>query len=95
MRFYQRSQISVLYAVCGPPVLAPDRERIRPPHINCLPIVTCRGTATEGGILACILSPTTVELVNLNVFKKVDWSDIYDVEEVKEDLPPRMPEPRG
>ena len=52
MRFYQRSQISVLYAVCGPPVLAPDRERIRPPHIDYLPIVTCRGTATEGRILA-------------------------------------------
>ena len=55
MRFYQRSQISVLYAVCGPPVLAPDCERIRPPHIDYLPIVTCRGTATEGRILACIL----------------------------------------
>ena len=55
MRFHQRSQISVLYSVCGPPVLAPDRERIRPPHIDCLPIVTCRGTATEGRILACII----------------------------------------
>ena len=51
MRFYQRSQISVLYAACGPPVLAPGRERIRPPPIVYLPIVTCRGTATEGGIL--------------------------------------------
>ena len=38
---------------------------------------------------------TTVELANPNVFKKVDWSDIYDVEDVKEELPPRMPEPRG
>ena len=37
----------------------------------------------------------TVELVNPNVFKKVHWSDIYDVEEVKEELPPRMPEPWG
>ena len=42
-----------------------------------------------------VFDPTTVELANPNVFKKVDWSDIYDVEDVKEELPPRMPEPRG
>ena len=39
--------------------------------------------------------PTTVELANPNVIKKVDWSDIYDVEDVKKELPPRMPKPRG
>ena len=42
-----------------------------------------------------VFDPTTVELANPNVFKKVDWSDIYDEEDVKEELPPRMPEPRG
>ena len=42
-----------------------------------------------------VFDPTTVELANPNVFKKVDWSDIYDMEDVKEELPPRMPEPRG
>ena len=42
-----------------------------------------------------VFDPTMVELVNPNVFKKVDWSDIYDIEDVKEELPPRMPEPRG
>ena len=42
-----------------------------------------------------VFDPTTVELVNPNVFKKVDWFDIYDVEDVKEELPPRMPEPWG
>ena len=42
-----------------------------------------------------VFDPMTVELANPNVFKKVDWSDIYDVENIKEELPPRMPEPRG
>ena len=42
-----------------------------------------------------VFDPTTVELANPNVFKKVDWSDIYDVEDIKEELPPRMPEPWG
>ena len=38
---------------------------------------------------------TTVELANPNVFKKVDWSDICDIEDIKEELPPRMPKPQG
>ena len=42
-----------------------------------------------------ILDPTTVELANPNVFKKVYWSDIYDIEDIKEELPPRILEPRG
>ena len=36
-----------------------------------------------------------VELANPNVFKKVDWSDVYDLEDRKDELPPRMPEPQG
>ena len=42
-----------------------------------------------------VFDPTTVELANPNVFKKVDWSDIYNVEDIKEELLPRMLEPRG
>ena len=30
--------------------------------------------------LKIVFDPTTVELANPNVFKKVDWSDIYDVD---------------
>ena len=45
--------------------------------------------------LKIVFDPTTVELVNPNIFKKVDWLHIYNIEDVKEELPPRMPEPRG
>ena len=42
--------------------------------------------------LKIVFDLTMVELANPNVFKKVDWSDVYDLED---ELPPRMPEPWG
>ena len=42
-----------------------------------------------------VFDPMMVELANPNVFKKVDWSYIYDMGDIKEELPPRMPEPQG
>ena len=45
--------------------------------------------------LKIIFDPMTVQLANLNVFKKLDWSEVYDLEDIKEELLPRMPEPRG
>ena len=45
--------------------------------------------------LKIVFDLMTVELANPNVFKKVDWSDVYDLEDIKDELPPWMPEPRG
>ena len=39
--------------------------------------------------------PAEPELMDPHVFQEVDWSEIYDPEEVQEVKPPRMVEPRG
>ena len=33
--------------------------------------------------------------MNEDIFPNVDWSDFYKAEDVQEELPPKMPEPRG
>ena len=33
--------------------------------------------------------------IDSNTFMEVDWSTIYNLDEVKEEIPPNMPKPRG
>ena len=42
-----------------------------------------------------VFDPAEPVLRDPSVFLEKDWSDMYDLEEIREPMPPRMPKPRG
>ena len=84
-------------STCGASHLRAGLSLSWPSHVHIQPnlLKSCHAYLNKHENLKIVFDPTMVELANPNVFKKVDWSDIYDIEDVKEERPPRMPEPRG